>query len=270
MDKLQQAQLYSSGAIVGAAILFMIVERFWPYNKGQKLLRVGYFMDLLWYGVAQSYGLGVIISLYVFYFRDRFGLGHTFVSEWSIPTQIIVFVLIHDLYIYTFHRLQHRVPVLWRLHEAHHSVPEVDWLSGIRSHPLEILINQTVEFAPLILLGVHPIAILYKSAIGSIYGMFIHSNLNVRLGPLSYVLNGPELHRWHHANCDERAYDKNFATKFSLWDRLFGSYFAPPSDKIAQDYGLVDKPFPEGKKKLLFLDGYIQQVLLAFRRGANS
>ena len=63
------------------------------------------------------------------------------------------FFVVHDFYIYWFHRLQHRSAILWRIHEAHHATPEVDWLSGSRSHALEILINQTVEFAPIFLLG---------------------------------------------------------------------------------------------------------------------
>ena len=74
-------------------------------------------------------------------------------SRWPVWVQLLFFLVTHDLYIYLFHRLQHRVPLLWRVHEAHHATDDVDWISGARSHPLEILINQTIEFAPIVLLG---------------------------------------------------------------------------------------------------------------------
>lgn len=72
-------------------------------------------------------------------------------------------------------------------------------MSGARSHSLEILINQTIEFAPILLLGAAPEVAVLKATIDAVYGMFIHSNLDARLGPLQYVFNGPAMHRWHHA-----------------------------------------------------------------------
>src|SRR5262249_31608188 len=134
---------------------------------------------------------------------------------------------------------------LWRIHEAHHSARVVDWLSGVRSHSLEILINQTVEFAPMILLGASPTVIIVKGAVSAIWGMFIHANIDVRLGVLQYVFNGPEMHRWHHSN-DPRAFGKNFSTKLALWDWLFGTAFFPDRDaERAAEYGLVDRVYPE-------------------------
>jgi len=77
-------------------------------------------------------------------------------SDWPLAAQLGFFLVTHDLYIYLFHRLQHSSSLLWRIHEAHHSVREVDWLAGTRSHALEILINQTIEFLPMTLLGAAP------------------------------------------------------------------------------------------------------------------
>jgi sterol desaturase/sphingolipid hydroxylase (fatty acid hydroxylase superfamily) len=266
MANLRLAQFISFGAITGAAVFFMIAERLWPYNRGQKVLRTGFWLDFLWYNFFQSFLLALVISWILDQAKGALSLGGgSFLSSWPVLCQVCFFIVTHDLYIYSFHRWQHHNRWLWRLHEAHHSVPEVDWLSGIRSHPFEILINQTIEYAPMILLGASPVAVLAKSAFGSIYGMFIHSNLRVRLGPLLYVFNGPELHRWHHANCDERAYNKNFATKFAFWDWLFGTVYNPPEER-AISYGLNQEPFPEGRPWLLFLDGYLGQVALAFRR----
>jgi len=175
------------------------------------------------------------------------------VSGWPLWGQLAFFIVTHDLYIYLFHRLQHRVPLLWRIHEAHHSGRQVDFLSGARSHPLEILINQTVEFAPVVLLGAHPDVVAMKLAIDSVWGMYIHSNIGARYTWLSRFLVGPELHRWHHAI---DLTDVNFGTKFAFWDRLLGTAYLP-GDRKPSGYGLIGTEFPKG---------YFRQTAHAFRR----
>jgi hypothetical protein len=130
---------------------------------------------------------------------------------------------------------------LWRIHEAHHATRQVDWLSGARSHALEILINQTIELAPIVLLGAAPEVALIKVTIDAVWGMYIHANIDVRSGRLQWVLNGPEMHRWHHAI--EIRDGVNFATKLAWWDRLFASAYLPPEKPSG--YGIVE-PFPEG------------------------
>ena len=78
---------------------------------------------------------------------------------------------------------------LWRLHEAHHSPKKIDWLSGSRSHAFEILINQTVEFLPIVLLGSPPEVAAYKGVISAVWGMYIHSNLGINTGFLRKIIN---------------------------------------------------------------------------------
>jgi sterol desaturase/sphingolipid hydroxylase (fatty acid hydroxylase superfamily) len=136
-------------------------------------------------------------------------------KDWPRWAQILLFLVTHDFYIYCFHRMQHRFPVLWRLHEAHHSVENVDWLAGSRSHALEILINQTIEFAPIVLLGAPPEMAPIKATLDAIWGMYIHSNINVREGALQYVINGPEAHRWHHSVAFT-GYGFNYSTKLAI------------------------------------------------------
>ncbi|HYK11731.1 MAG TPA: sterol desaturase family protein [Gemmatimonadales bacterium] len=239
-------ELWTLVAVVAAGIGFSVLERRFPYNAGQHWLRAGFWNDLLLYGFVQSYVLGVVIGRLILWMDGATGMSRLhLVSGWPIALQIAFFVVTHDLYIYLFHRLQHHTPWLWRLHEAHHSVKDVDWLSGVRSHSLEIFINQTIEFAPIVLLGAAPSVAVIKGAIGAIWGMFIHSNLDVRLGRLQYVINGPEMHRWHHATTPE-AQGRNFSTKFAFWDWLFGTaYFPDRSVLKAGPFGLTDRQYPE-------------------------
>ena len=239
--------------IVAGALVIIVLERLRPYDR-QRFWRRGLAVDVSGYALFQSAVLSVVIHAVVRALDAATGASaHGVVARWSFAAQLVLFVVSHDLYIYWFHRAQHRIPLLWRLHEAHHAAREIDWIAGSRSHALEILINQTIEVAAMVLLGARTDVMLYKGAISVVSGMWIHANIDLRLGWLSYVLNGPELHRWHHAT-DYAPPGRNYATKFSLWDYLFGT-----ADRRAgkpAGYGLAE-PFP---------DGFWAQQAHAFRR----
>lgn len=237
--------------IIGGALGLIALERLFPYEPRQRVLRRGFFLDLVWYAAVQSYVLSLLIALIIAAIDGLTGWSRIgVVSAWPVWVQVLFFLVTHDLYIYLFHRLQHHSMLLWRIHEAHHSPRDVDWLSGARSHPFEILINQTVEFAPILLLGAAPEVPAIKGALDSVWGMYIHSNIDVRSGWLQRLINGPEMHRWHHA--EELVPGKNFGTKFAIWDWLFGTAYLPEHKPKA--YGLVphdDARFPHDGPRLL-------------------
>jgi sterol desaturase/sphingolipid hydroxylase (fatty acid hydroxylase superfamily) len=244
--------------ITAAALLFVGLERLFPYDRGQSVLRDGFWTDLVWYTIVQSYLLALVISALIRWIDSGTGFSRLhIVSGWPLPVQLGFFLVTHDLYIYLFHRLQHRSAVLWRIHEAHHSVNDVDWLAGTRSHALEILINQTIEFLPMTLLGAAPELPVIKGIVDAVWGMFIHSNLDLRLGPLGVIINGPELHRWHHAR-EISDGGINFGTKLAVWDYLFGTVYRVP--RRPSGYGL----------KTYFPRGYFAQTAFAFRPFART
>jgi len=203
-------------------------ERISPYRKGLPFFREGFWIDLVWYTIIQSYFLKIVIFDYIIMpVQKSFEWSHfQFVAHWPIAVQVLFFLVTHDLYIYLFHRFQHSSKFFWRTHEAHHSGKQIDFLSGSRSHVVEILINQTIEFAPIIILGADPMVVPIKAMLDAMFGMFIHANVNVKMGKLKYFLNSPELHLWHHANYQE-VFHANFSTKFSVWDHLFGTVYDP-------------------------------------------
>ncbi|MGD0678820.1 MAG: sterol desaturase family protein [Polyangiaceae bacterium] len=251
--------------IATAAVIIVLLERSMPYDSRQRLLRPGFFTDFFWYTLVQSYFLGLVIKAIILAIDKRSGSSTLhLVTGWPVYLQLAFFWVTHDFYIYCFHRLQHRSRWLWRTHEAHHSGKDVDWLAGSRSHALEILVNQTIEYAPIVLLGAHPDVALMKGVLDAIWGMYIHSNIDVRAGRLQYVLNGPEMHRWHHADSVDRR-SVNFSTKIALWDWLFGTAYLPTHKPTA--YGLWGGEwFPErGGWRGAFFD-YFLQHLWAFRR----
>lgn len=253
LSNLQAYEKISYLIIAGTAISFILLERIFPYNKGQKVLREGFFDDFALYTVAQSYILGIFIFTFIINSIDSatgFSRLQIFTTV-PIWLQLVFFTITHDFYIYWMHRWQHKNKFLWRIHEAHHSPQKVDWLSGSRSHAVEILINQTVEFLPIVLLGSPPEVAAYKGVISAVWGMYIHSNLNVKTGILQQVINGPEMHRIHHTTGKGR--NRNFATKFAIWDWIFGSAFLPVEK--AEEYGL----------KTFFPNNYFKQFFFAFR-----
>jgi sterol desaturase/sphingolipid hydroxylase (fatty acid hydroxylase superfamily) len=242
IDSLSTAEAVSMAAIAGTALVFIALERMFPYNTGQGVLREGFFDDLALYTIAQSYILGIVIFTFIIDRLDGWtGLSRMHLLEgWPVWLQLVFFTVTHDFYIYWMHRWQHSNRYLWRLHEAHHSPRTVDWLSGSRSHALEILINQTVEFTPIVLLGAGPELIAYKGVVSAVWGMYIHSNLNIHAGGLQRFINGPEMHRWHHTT--GRGRNRNFSTKLAVWDWIFGTAYLPEAER-AREYGLK-VPFP--------------------------
>jgi sterol desaturase/sphingolipid hydroxylase (fatty acid hydroxylase superfamily) len=248
------AERLSLAAIGGSAVLLALLERVVPYTRDQTFLREGFFDDFALYTIAQNYVLSIVIFSIIIARLDA--VGHFsrlhLLAQWPVWLQVTLFVVTHDFYIYWMHRWQHRNRFMWRLHEAHHSPTSVDWLSGSRSHCVEILINQTVEFAPIVLLGASPEVIPIKGAISAVWGMYIHSNLDVRTGWLHWIINGPEMHRWHHAI--GKGMRSNFSTKLAIWDWLFGTAYLP-SEQRAMDYGI----------RAWFPKHYVGQTLYAFR-----
>lgn len=262
-DKMMQ----TIGIIIPIWAIFMIIlERVRPYTTHVKLFRRGFWMDLVWYTIIQSKIMEMIIfGSIILPLKIKLGLGDSgILSHWNFGLLIFFFFVTHDFYIYWFHRFQHNNKWLWRTHEGHHSVREVDFLAGSRSHFLEILINQTIEFLPIFfLLDAKTAAFVYpiKAMIDALWGMWIHANVNVNSGKLQYVINGPEMHQWHHANHEEVFY-KNYSTKLAIWDWIFGTGFLPNLKPLSF---YTSKPKMFGLPYTYPKDFFLQTIYAIFR-----
>ena len=231
MSDLEFTTLLTTGLLLAAVAVLLVLERKFPYRKGLPFFREGLWVDLIWYTFFQSYLLKILVFGFILEpLAARLGARFHWVTDWPVTAQVAFFVVTHDFYIYWFHRFQHNSAFFWRTHEAHHSGKQVDWLAGSRSHAVEIIINQTIEFAPIILLWASPIVVPIKALIDAVWGMYIHANIDVKSGKLQYVINGPEMHLWHHADHEE-VYFANFSTKLAVWDWLFGTAYLPAGRK---------------------------------------
>ncbi|MBD2770188.1 sterol desaturase family protein [Hymenobacter sp. BT664] len=225
---MKHVEVITTVILLSWVAVVILLEKCFPYRKGLPFFREGFWTDLVLYTLVQSYALKIVIfDLIIQPLDQHFGFSKLhLVTGWPVWGQVLFFVVTHDFYIYWFHRFQHHNPFFWRTHEAHHSGKQVDWLAGSRSHAVEILINQTIEFAPIILLGADPVVVPIKALIDAVWGIYIHANIDVKSGRLQYFINGPEMHLWHHADHQE-VFHANFSTKFAFWDWLFGTAYLP-------------------------------------------
>jgi sterol desaturase/sphingolipid hydroxylase (fatty acid hydroxylase superfamily) len=141
-------------------------------------------------------------------------------------------VLVLDLAIYLQHVMFHAVPALWRLHRVHHADLDFDVTTGVRFHPLEIVLSMLIKFGVIAALGVPALAVLIFEVLLNATSMFSHSN--IRLPPaldrrLRWLLVTPDMHRVHHSVARHET-NSNFGFNLPWWDRLFGSYRAQPKD----------------------------------------
>lgn len=158
--------------------------------------------------------------------------GWGLLNAFDIPAwaAIPVGVILLDLAIYLQHVLFHAVPALWRLHRMHHADLEFDVTTGIRFHPIEILLSMGIKLAVVAALGTPAVAVLIFEILLNATSMFNHGNvaLPVRLDRvLRWIVVTPEMHRVHHS-IRPRETNSNFGFNLPWWDRLFGTYRDQP------------------------------------------
>jgi sterol desaturase/sphingolipid hydroxylase (fatty acid hydroxylase superfamily) len=145
----------------------------------------------------------------------------------AIPLAILAL----DLAIYLQHVLFHAVPALWRLHRMHHADQDIDVTTGVRFHPIEILLSMGIKLGVVAALGTPAIAVFAFEVLLNATSMFNHSNVRMPLRldrVLRWVVVTPDMHRVHHSIV-VRETNSNFGFNLPWWDRLFGTYRDQPA-----------------------------------------
>lgn len=158
--------------------------------------------------------------------------GWGLLNQFSIPgwAAILVAILALDLAIYFQHVLFHAVPVLWRLHRLHHADLEFDVTTGLRFHPLEILLSMLIKLGVVMALGPPAIAVLIFEVLLNASSLFNHSNIRLPLRidkVLRLFIVTPDMHRVHHSIHPSET-NSNFGFNVPWWDRILGTYLAQP------------------------------------------
>src|SRR5205807_8396894 len=130
--------------------------------------------------------------------------GWGFFHAFAVPAwlAILASVIVLDLAIYLQHVLFHAVPALWRLHRMHHADLAFDVTTGLRFHPIEILVSMLLKLAVIAALGTPAVAVLIFEVLLNATSMFSHGNVRIahRLDAvLRWVVVTPDMHRVHHS-----------------------------------------------------------------------
>jgi len=135
-----------------------------------------------------------------------------------------------DFAVWLEHVASHKIPLLWRIHRTHHADTGFDVTTGLRFHPLEIVLSMIWKAAVVVALGAPVLAVLIFEIVLNAGSMFSHSNLRIdkRVDRwLRRIIVTPDMHRVHHSN-DLAETDSNYGFNLSLWDRLFKTYVGQP------------------------------------------
>jgi sterol desaturase/sphingolipid hydroxylase (fatty acid hydroxylase superfamily) len=240
-------------------LVFQPLEWAFPAKRAQKIFRPYWKTDLcfflghylLWSGLI----LGALSWLHQ-WLDWQMPVGfRTAIAAQPLWLQAIEVIILSDLMMYWGHRLQHRIEFLWKFHSIHHSAEHLDWLATHRDHPIDTAYTIIFMNLPPLLLGfpLHTLAGII--AFRAIWGIYLHSNVRLPLGPFGILLGGPEFHHWHH---DKERDSGNYANSCPLIDVIFGTYHRPNHEP--DNFGLREA-IPQG---------YWSQLLYPFRRKNNQ
>ena len=199
---------------------------------------------------------GMIVLPVLLFFPEHFlGRKLVFATPGQLGPrwlQVLVILLSVSFFRYWMHRAQHSVPFLWALHSYHHRVTDLQGTNTFVSHPIDFALRNVVIYLVLGVIGFDPFVLLVTVPATNISGTFSHCGGDVKGGLFNYLFVTPEVHRWHHsAQIPEgHRYSVNYGVEFSFWDIIFGTFYLPQKDGVAQPPerlgypggGLADEP----------------------------
>ncbi|UCG67286.1 MAG: sterol desaturase family protein [Deltaproteobacteria bacterium] len=144
---------------------------------------------------------------------------------------VAVGVMVLDLAIYLQHVMFHTLPVFWRLHMMHHTDLDFDITTGLRFHPIEMILSMGIKLSVVVLIGAPPLAVLLFEVLLNATSMFNHGNIRLPLRidrKLRLLVVTPDMHRVHHS-VTIRETNSNFGFNLPWWDRLLGTYRDQPA-----------------------------------------
>lgn len=228
---------HESGIRLGFFIGILILMGFWesiasrrPYSMSK---RSRWFANL---GIVVIDSLILrlafpVTAVYIASLNE--GSGRGFLNQSGLPywLAIVIGVLLLDFLIYLQHAIFHAFPIFWRLHMMHHTDLDFDTTTGVRFHPLEILLSMVIKIGAVFVLGIAPLAVILFEILLNATSLFNHGNVRLPQ-PIDRVLRlfvvTPEMHRVHHSVII-RETNSNFGFNLPWWDRLLGTYRSIPA-----------------------------------------
>jgi sterol desaturase/sphingolipid hydroxylase (fatty acid hydroxylase superfamily) len=151
---------------------------------------------------------------------------YVYVAPWQLPSNAwytwVIAIVGVDLLYYAYHRMAHRVRLIWATHQAHHSSQYFNFATALRQK--WNISGDVVLRALLPLFGVPPWMVFASFSINLIYQFWIHTERIGKLWrPIEFIFNTPSHHRVHHGS-NPKYLDRNHGSILIVWDRLFGTF----------------------------------------------
>ena len=207
-------------------ILLFGLEGIWPFDRDRRQQLIHGWRNLqlaLVSGVVAAASAPLLVAASVLATEHGWGLAHQL--GLGPLGSVLLTCILFDLWMYLWHRANHRVPLLWRFHCVHHTDPEMDCTTALRFHPIEILFSGVANAVVILALGMTFFQLVLYMTLMVVIILFHHSNLALpeRIDRrLRALIVTPAMHRVHHSELRHET-DSNYGTLFSFWDRLLGS-----------------------------------------------
>ncbi|WP_412069290.1 sterol desaturase family protein [Rubrivirga sp. IMCC43871] len=227
LDALRQIQPAVTVAVLAALLLAETAHPFFDAFRDRSRTRHG----------VRNLALGAVNGLVVAVgfaglwvaaaeWADTSGVGLLNVLGLPAWAHLVGAVLLLDLWMYAWHRLNHRVPFLWRLHRVHHSDAQMDVTTASRFHTGEIVLSSVLRVGVIAGLGVYAWELVAYETVMFVVVQLHHANVGLpdRVDrALRLVIPTPAMHKIHHSRWQPET-DSNYGSLFSWWDRLFRSF----------------------------------------------
>ena len=221
------------GIFAGALIIFSVLEALFPRRDRlqNRFRRWVTNLSLVISGTVSLMILGPLIAVGVAAWASQNGWGVLNLVDLPVWLEFLLAFLVLDFSIWLQHVATHKIPVLWRLHKVHHTDRDLDASSGVRFHPIEILLSMLFKCLIVLWLGPTVFAVIIFEIALNATAIFSHANLNLPRAmdrTLRKLIVTPDMHRVHHSVIMPES-QTNYGFNFSFWDRLFGTYQSKPA-----------------------------------------
>ncbi len=235
--------------IIGIVTLFFTLEQFLDAQFKFKKRAQHLFQNILFmvvFFLANIFWATVLVFSIEWLNNNEIGLFYLF--QLPVWAKLILGVALFDFVTYWFHRIAHKLPILWRFHRVHHSDTTMDSSTYFRGHPVEIFLWFSVSnIVAAGIFGLDLFALALYALVSTPFLIFEHSNLRFPKwldNTVGLIFTTPNIHKVHHEQ-DQYYTDSNYSDIFILWDRMFGTFKHKPVEDIK--FGLAE--FDTNKKQ---------------------
>eukprot|EP01111_Echinosteliopsis_oligospora_P006934 TRINITY_DN2141_c0_g1_i1.p1 TRINITY_DN2141_c0_g1~~TRINITY_DN2141_c0_g1_i1.p1 ORF type:complete len:294 (-),score=50.73 TRINITY_DN2141_c0_g1_i1:77-958(-) len=188
-----------------------------------------------------------------FPFTGYLGLSYSLPlpSLYTFSWQILFCLVGEDALHYFLHRFFHTPWFYQNIHKEHHYYAAPFGLSATYAHPVEVIFLGIPTFAPVLAIRPHFFTFYSWFIIRQLDAVLTHSGYEFPWIPFQILpyYGGTEFHDYHH-----KAFKCNYGSRFTLLDRLLGTYKPAPSRTShhisSKTTPLSPSPLPSSKKSI--------------------